>query len=235
MPMQQGNLDLNHDELLSTPCQIFDGVDARQISQELGLLDLVDVIPESVQVANNNLAFKMYFNPALAIARWGDIFEQIFLRLVRSDWKQQKINGQPTLISPSGMMQFIFMSPNEALCNQNDVITAGYPKGIATQLKLEANRSHYMDDKAIRTFIVYYQPCSKIDQEDSAVIPFEITYATGITPVKTSRDKTKCYPSNHTLRLIFNDPISDLSAYEAPQTDEGDDITEADFDGLEAI
>ncbi|MEC7118921.1 MAG: hypothetical protein VXW65_03325 [Pseudomonadota bacterium] len=231
----QYSLPLNHDELSSIPCDTFKGDAARSKAIELGLAEVVDVIPEAIQDANNSLALKTYFNPSRPIARWGDICEQACLRLLSGGWKQKKIHGQPCLINQAGNIQIIFMSPNDALCDEMGIISSSYPKGIATELKLLANKCHYSEQKFIRTFIVYYQPCSQIDNMDSNTIPFEIAYAVGIHRIKESREKSKCYPTNHTLRLMFSEPHSDLESYQAPQSGGDDDITEADFSDLVAV
>ena len=85
-----------------------------------------------------------------------------------------------------------------------------------------------------RTFILYYQPCSQIEQSDNDWLPFEIAYATAIYEVKPNASKKEYFPSNHTLRLMFVNEDG-LESYKVPIPDEGNDITENDFEALQAI
>lgn len=230
----QNGLDIEWNNLNHVPCEALRGDAARQKAQELGL-DILEELQQAIKMANNDFALTTNLHPSRAIARWGKICQDASHLLSPRGWAQVRQNGQPCIKSPDGKIQIIFISPNQAFGNSQEIITASYPKGIATELKLLANKSHYSAHEFVRTFIVYYQPCNQIDATDEDWIPFEIAYAIGIYRVKSSKENPKCLPFNHTLRLIFTDPSNGMEPYKAPLPDHGNDITEDDFGNLIAI
>lgn len=230
--MQRG-LAIDWNKLNQVECETLQGCAARQKAEELGL-DIIDEIQEAIKLANNSYALKTHLNPSRPMARWGDIVEHFALMLIPKGWEQRKIHRQACLVNPNGKIRIILMSPNDALGQESEIITASYAKGIATKLKLLANTSHYNNHQSVRTFILYYQPCSQIEQSDNDWLPFEIAYATAIYEVKPNASKKEYFPSNHTLRLMFVNEDG-LESYKVPIPDEGNDITENDFEALQAI
>jgi len=233
--MQHTLHSMNWNELNQVPCEILQGTDANNKLIELGL-DITDELQLAFRLSNNGYAIRKKKNPGRAMGRWGDICEHADTILEPFGWSLIRKNGQPCLVNSEKNLQLIFMSPNdEAFGNELNVITSKCHKGHATELKLLSNKSHYADEKFFRTFIVYYQPSNLIDSENSSFLPFEIAYATGVYKVSAEDEKTKCYPINHTLRLIMTESPNAPEAYEAPIPDENNPITEDDFGDLQAI
>ena len=233
--MQRTFNSLDWNELNQVPCEILWGTNASSKLIELGL-NITSELQLAFKLANSGYALRKKKNPGRAMGRWGDICEHADTILEPLGWFLIRKNGQPCLVNSEKNLQLIFMSPNdEAFGNELNVITSKCHKGHATELKLLANKSHYADSNFFRTFIVYYQPSNLIDTENSSFLPFEIAYATGIYKVSPVGEKTKCYPINHTLRLIMSDSPDAPEAYEAPIPDENNPITEDDFGDLQAI
>lgn len=233
--MQHTLHNMNWNELNQVPCEILQGTNANNKLIELGL-DITNELQLAFQLSNNGYAIRKKKNPGRAMGRWGDICEHADTILESLGWTLIRKAGQPCLVNSEKNLQLIFMSPNdEAFGNELNVITSKCHKGHATELKLLANTAHYADERNFRTFIVYYQPSNLIDYENSSFLPFEIAYATGIYKVSTAGEKTKCYPINHTLRLIMTESPNAPEAYEVPTPDENNPITEDDFGDLQAI
>jgi hypothetical protein len=233
--MQRTFNSIDWNELNQPPCEILRGTDANNKLIELGL-DITEGLQQAFRLANNAYALRKKINPSRAMGRWGDICEHAATALETFGWSLIYKNRQPCLVHQAKNVQLIFMSPlDEAFGNELNVITSKCHKGHSTELKLLANKSHYADANFFRTFIVYYQPSTLLDLENSDFLPFEIAYATGIYKVSSEGEKTKCYPINHTLRLIVSDSPNAPEAYEAPIPDENNPITEDDFGDLQAI
>lgn len=233
--MQRTLHGVDWNELNDVPCEILRTSDAHNKLIELGL-DIIKELQLAFKLSNNAYAIRNKKNPGRAMGRWGDICEHADTILEPCGWSLIRKNGQPCLVNSEKNLQLIFMSPNdEAFGNELNVITSKCHKGHSTELKLLANKSHYSDANFFRTFIVYYQPSNLIDLENSDFLPFEIAYATGVYKVSTQGEKTKCYPSNHTLRMIMSDSPDAPEAYEVPIPDENNPITEDDFGDLQAI
>lgn len=233
--MQHTFNSINWNELNQVPCEIIRGNEATEKLIELGL-DISEQLQHAFRLANNAYAMRKKTNPGRAMGRWGDICEHANTILEPLGWSLKYKNRQPCLVNSENNLQLIFMSPkDEAFGNELNIITSKCHKGHSTELKLLANKSHYADITSFRTFIVYYQPSSLIDFENSSLLPFEIAYATGIHKVSAEGEKTECYPINHTLRLIISESPNALEAYEAPIPDDNNPITEDDFGDLQAI
>lgn len=229
------NIDWN--DLNQVSCETLQGSAAYNKLIELGFdLEIVDKLQHAFRLSNNSYALRKKTNPGRAMGRWGDICQHATEVLEINGWSQTRKQGQTCLIHSEQNLQIIFMSPNdEAFGNELNVITSKCHKGYATELKLLANKSHYADAKILRTFIVYYQPSNQIDLENNDYLPFEIAYATGIYKISSEQEKTKCFPINHTLRLIFINSSNTFEVYKQPLPDDSNEITEDDFGNLQAI
>lgn len=233
--MQNTFHDINWNDLNQVSCETLQGSAAHDKLVQLGI-NIVEELQHTFRLSNNGYAIRKKINPGRAMGRWGDICEHATTILEQYGWSQVRKNGQPCLLNSEKNLQLIFMSPNdEAFGNELNVITSKCHKGHATELKLLANKSHYADQNFLRSFIVYYQPSNQIDFENSGFLPFEVAYATDIYKVSTEGEKTKCYPINHALRLIFSESPNAPEAYETPIPDENNPITEDDFGDLQVI
>lgn len=233
--MQNTFHGMNWNDLNQVPCEILQGTAANDKLVQLGL-DVTKELQLAFQLANNAYALRKKKNPSRAMGRWGDICEHADTILEPLGWSLIRKNGQPCLVNSEKNLQLIFMSPDDkAFGNELNVITSKCHKGRATEVKVLANKSHYAAKIFLRTFIVYYQPSNLIDLEDTNFLPFEIAYATGIYKVSSEVEKTRCYPINHTLRLIISESPNAPEAYEVPIPDESNPITEDDFGDLQAI
>ncbi|MDV2469566.1 hypothetical protein QR674_11280 [Acinetobacter chinensis] len=233
--MQNTFHSINWNDLNQVPCEILQGTAANDKLVQLDI-DVTKELQLAFRLANNAYALRKKKNPGRAMGRWGDICEHADTILEPLGWSLIRKNGQSCLVNSEKNLQLIFMSPNdEAFGNELNVITSKCHKGYSTELKVLANKSHYADTALFRTFIVYYQPSNLIDMENTSFLPFEIAYATGIYKVSSEGEKTKCYPINHTLRLIISESPNAPEAYEVPIPDDNNPITEDDFGDLQAI